>query len=332
MRDRFNFLNHYLPFRVADIKDEIPVADSSLKLNEICDAKAKEIIALGVPVTVSWSGGVDSTAVVSALLKNGIDKSLLTVLHAPSSKVEYPWMYKHLQDIGINLKETDEISAAFDEVTDGVIVSGWCADQLFGSNIHLRNLELYNLPWIDGLKQAMQDRMIRLSDKSYDVLNEVWSAYADYVGVKVEQFCEFAWLYNFGIKWSYVSQDSKLAALKQSTRERVINFFEDMRFQRWSMAQFDSFREVNVNRFRKFYKRPLKQYIYEYTEDPDYLLKKGKVNSWALVKDKVDYASVSVLDTDGYHVFRLKGNPENPDLNGLRKAVADKYLKEEYRD
>jgi len=330
--DRFGFLNHYLPFRTAELKDEIPKADNKLSLSEICDAKAREIISLGVPITVSWSGGVDSTAVVSALLKNGIDKSLLTVLHAPSSRVEYPWMYKHLRDIGIRLIETDAVSEAYDHVTDGVIVSGWCADQLFGSNIHLRNLDLYNLPWLDGVRQAMLDRNIHLSEKSFDVIEEVWSAYADYVGVKVEEFCEFAWLYNFGVKWSYVSQDSKLAATKQETRERVINFFEDIRFQRWSVAHFDELREANVNRITKYYKRPLKQYIYEYTNDPDYLLRKGKVNSWALIKDNVDYKTVSVLDTDGYHVFRLKGNPDNPDLQGLRKAVANRYLKEEFCD
>lgn len=330
VRDRFNYLNHYLPFRMADIKDEVPTPDNSLTLAQICDAKAKEIIALGVPITVSWSGGVDSTAVVTSLLKNGIDKDSLTILHAPSSKVEYPWMYKHLQDLGIRLKETEAVASAYDEVTEGVIVSGWCADQLFGSNIHLRNLDLYNLPWIDGVRQAMKDRFIRLSDRSFDVLAEVWNGYAEHVGLKVEQFCEFAWLYNFGVKWSYVSEDAKMAAVKPETRSRIVNFFEDIRFQRWSMAQFGSIRETNVNRFTKFYKRPLKHYIYEYTEDPDYLLRKGKVNSWALVKDKTDYGVVSVLDTDGYHVFRLKGNPDNPDLSGLRKAVAQRYLKEEF--
>lgn len=332
VRDRFGFLNHYLPFRISSERDEIPKADDSLTLAEICDAKAQEIIAMNCPVTVAWSGGVDSTSIVSALLKNGLDKTLLTIVHAPSSKQEYPWFYRHLQESGISLVETDAIGQAFDKTADGVILTGWCADQLFGSNIHLRNLDLYNMPWIDGLKQAMTERNIRLSDKSYEVLEGVWGGYAQYVGVEMEQFCEFAWLYNFGCKWSYVSQDSKLAVVKDSTRERIINFFEDSRFQSWSMANYPSLREVNVNRIKKFYKRPLKQYIYGYTNNPDYLNKKGKVNSWALVNDTTDYKVISVLDTDGYHTFRVKGNPDNPDVLGLRRAVAQKYLKEEYLD
>lgn len=327
VRDRFNILNKYQPFVFADGADPIPTPDPTLTIADICDAKAQEILSTGQHITVMWSGGVDSTAIVAAFLRNGIAKDQLTIAHAPSSVEEYPWMFKHLQEQGYTFALAERLSDYINTVSDGLIVSGWCADQLFGSNIHLRNLDLYNLPWIDGMKQAFVDRKIALSAKSFDVLADVWGNYAEALGVKIEQWCEFAWLYNFGCKWSYVSEDTKLSLLKQESRDRVVNFFEDQHFQSWSMAHVCDLRDVNVNRIRKYYKRPLKQYIYSYTADPDYLLRKGKVNSWALVYDKVDYKYVETKDTDGYHVFKAK---ENVSLGALQDAVAKRYLKEKY--
>ena len=191
----------------------------------------------------------------------------------------------------------------------------------------MRNLDLYNLPWLDGLKQAMLDRNIHLTDKSFDVLAEVWNGYAEAVGVKVEP-----WLYNFGCKWAHVSEDTKLSLHTQEAHDRVINFFEDTRFQSWSMGHVGELREVNVNRIQKFYKRPLKQYIYSYTNDPDYLFRKGKVNSWALVKDEADYRYVEVKDTEGYHTFQEKNRGENFRVHLLQGVVAKRYLKPEYQD
>lgn len=330
VRDRFNIMNKYLPFHMANIADEIPQADDSLALRDICNTRAQELLAKNEPITVSWSGGVDSTAILCSLLCNGIQKDQLHILHAASSVVEYPWLHKKLTEEGYHLEQREDIATAFNDVKEGLLVTGWCADQLFGSNIHLRNLNLYNLPWMDGVAQALKDRGIRVSQKSYEVIEAAWSNYAKQLGFNMEQFCEFAWIYNFGCKWSYVSQDAYLATNLAENRNRIVNFFEDIRFQRWSVAQYDHIKDVNVNRIQKFYKQPLKRYIYEYTGDPDYLLKKGKVNSWAQVTDEVDWSKVSTLDTDGYHVFKYKGNPDNPDIMGLRRLVAERYLKEEY--
>ena len=52
VRDRFNILNHYQPFVFADIADSIPKPDSTTSIADICDARAKEVIAAGQPITV----------------------------------------------------------------------------------------------------------------------------------------------------------------------------------------------------------------------------------------------------------------------------------------
>jgi hypothetical protein len=88
---------------------------------------------------------------------------------------------------------------------------------------------------------------------------------------------------------------------------------------------------VNVNQVNKFYKRPLKKYIYEYLNDANYLNNKGKKNSWALTED-ID-TRVGIHDTEGYRQFKFKGMSETHGVNyfHLYNKVRDLYLKDEYK-
>lgn len=335
-RDRFGFLNKYSPIRASNQIDSVSKqlmelgASNEKTINQIIDERAQEILKTDKPIAVSWSGGVDSTLAVVALLNNGLAPNNLTVICAESSKDEYPFLYKWFKKNNVKIIEDSKVHTSYENF-DGNIVTGWCADQLFGSDIHVRNPDYYNLPWIDGLKLAFNDRKIKLTDESFDVINDVYQEYASLLGLKLEQFCEFAWLYNFGCKWTYVSQESQLSFGSQEVRDKFIPFFETLDFQRYSLARFDKLREVNVNRVNKFYKRPLKKYIYAFLNDASYLNNKGKKNSWALTEDVV--SRVGVLDTEGYRQFRIKGIDETTGVNfgALSKKVRDLYLKDEQK-
>lgn len=336
-RDRFCFLNKYSPLKICNELDEDTKAlleseelPKEIKISDIIDAQAKRILAFNQPIAVSWSGGVDSTCVIVALLRNGLEPQDLTVIHAESSKEEYPFFYRWMLNHKVNLIEDNQVRKQYSRF-EGKIVTGWCADQLFGSDIHLRNVSLYNEPWIDALKIAMTERNIHLTDKSFDVIESVYQEYASVLGLKLEQFCEFAWLYNFGCKWTYVIDESQLACEMQAMRDKFVPFFAHLDFQRYSLRRFSRLREVNVNQVNKFYKRPLKKYIYEYLNDANYLNNKGKKNSWALTED-ID-TRVGIHDTEGYRQFKFKGMSEAHGVNyfHLYNKVRDLYLKDEYK-
>lgn len=331
-RDRFGFLNPFSPYNLYNELGETEKLALEYKsadpvdIKEVIDQRAQTILENHDRVTVSWSGGVDSTVVVTSLLKNGLNPKNLTILASSSSEEEYPFFYKYLHDIGVQYIESETVSANFDKVEEGALVTGWCADQLFGSNIHIRNLDWYNLPWIEGVALAFKDRGYEVKSAELEQIREAFTEYSKIFGVGMEQFCEFAFLFNFGIKWSYVSQETKMTVTKQSIRNRIYNFFDTVEFQHFALQNYSTIRERNPNRFLKYYKRPLKEYIYSFTNDDYYFRKKGKKNSWALTSDKL--TSVGVLDTDGYHIFQLKGNNLNPDYGKLMNAVAEKYKKE----
>ena len=71
VRDRFNLLNKYSPFCVSERADEIPTPFAEkVPFADLMDVRAQEIIANKERIAVSWSGGVDSTGIVTAILKN----------------------------------------------------------------------------------------------------------------------------------------------------------------------------------------------------------------------------------------------------------------------
>ena len=69
VRDRFNVLNQYSKVNWLDTTDSIPEPVET-PIADLMDQRANELIAQG-SVGVQWSGGVDSTSLLLALIRNG---------------------------------------------------------------------------------------------------------------------------------------------------------------------------------------------------------------------------------------------------------------------
>ena len=72
----------------------------NLSFDEICDLVAQDIVNFtnqsNREVIINYSGGVDSTTVLTALLKNQINKDKLTILLSKESIEEYPGFYQDI--------------------------------------------------------------------------------------------------------------------------------------------------------------------------------------------------------------------------------------------
>lgn len=101
VRDRFNILNQYSTLNWIDTVDPIPEIETRA-MSELMDQRAQELIAKG-SITAQWSGGVDSTSLLLALIKNGIKKDDLVILCDNNTVEEYPKLFCWLRDQGYNL-------------------------------------------------------------------------------------------------------------------------------------------------------------------------------------------------------------------------------------
>ena len=322
--DRFGFLNHYSPFDFAEKQDELP-SYSDRKFSDIIDEVATEIVATGKPAYIPFSSGVDSTTILVALLRNGLPKDKLTAIYFPQEHVAYPFAFEWLQKEGIKVVKTQNVFAYTDKVRDSLVIPGWCADILFGYTWHQVKPSLYNEPWIEALDTAMRLRGVSVSQRSLSILKDVYDDYASKFGLKLEKFCEFAWLQAFGLRWNYWENAQKLRCTSQEARDCVFTFFADRRFQDWSFSNFGNLSKEDVFSNNAKYKLLLKQYIYEYWKDEG-IFTVGKSHGRLTNEDLSK--SITVLDTDGYHKFSIP----NGNVARLNELVAQNYLKEEFRE
>lgn len=329
VRDRFGCLNKYSPINWTDSTDPIPEAFSEpVALGTIMDARIKELLERFPEgnIVVCWSGGVDSTALLCACLQSGMDINRLVVVGSEDSIEEYPFFYELLKGKGVNIRLVSDVTAELEDIDCAVILTGWCADQLFGSDVNLNDVTLYNEPWLEALAKYVKGQTGKtLSDKSKVILKEVYEGYAQYLGLKIEQWCEFLWLLNFGCKWTYVQNETNLSLVGTKNYGKAVAFYEALDFQRWSVTRFPTLRERNPHTNALVYKKPLKQYILNYTADRNYYRTKGKMATRRLPVDEFD--TVAVLTESGPKKYK------SSDVRScnvcLHRAVADLFRKKD---
>ena len=257
-----------------------------LDFDELCQARAEEIVneAIGADrrIQVLWSGGIDSTVALIALMgaAREMDASeRLQVLCSVESVTEYQrffhqHVWKQWEICAVGYPLSQYLSA------DAIVVTGEHGDQLFGSDFlqpYVAN-GLAFLPWHEGLPFALAGN--GLSAEQADAVTEYLRPLMDACPVDVDTLFDFFWWLNFSCKWQSVTL--RIPANTDQPRsafESIRHFFRTDGFQRWSVFQHP---RESLESWRE-YKMPAKRYIHAYTGDEEYLIEKEKQRSLRLV-------------------------------------------------
>jgi hypothetical protein len=343
--DRFGILNDKSPYNFV-VDKTIPLPNLSptkeYKMRTIVLNRAYEILTKArknkKKIAILWSGGVDSTCALAALLLVGAKKEEIIVLCTNDSINEYQRGYMTLKNeynLDFNVYEWTNSLKIYDMFgTDVYFVTGWCADQLFGSNVNLIYPKLYRHFWKDGLKHIITNHIVnkmgvKLEEKEINNAIEEFEMYSKRLGLPLKYTCEALWMMNFCIKWSHVSRDFAMTILSDAQRENIINFYESIDFQEWSISNYKEFHKHNQALDFKNYKRPFKEIIYELFKDKFYLDNKGKVNSWISIRKGLQYSFMTIWDADGkfitHDILNSDRNYDTKDPMMIQKLNKRKY-------
>ncbi|MEM6395842.1 MAG: hypothetical protein AAF741_05810 [Bacteroidota bacterium] len=264
------------------VLDEIPEYDAnfSLSFREIALQNAKRIWSraesLNYDIQVLWSGGIDSTVALIALVQTAQPHQLdrLRILLSMDSINEYPLFFRQhiLRELKYQLIQppvTNHLAA------NALIVTGEHGDQLFGSDKLLPLIKngLALEPWEDVLPLLATHK---LGDaKSGDALTEYLRPLIAAAPTTIHSAFDLYWWLNFTIKWQQVSLRLPVFSFQNKVEQlssRFEHFFQALDFQKWAMSRHQ---ERVVTRLED-YKLPAKQFIYDYTQDADYLNTKSK--------------------------------------------------------
>lgn len=282
LRDRFGYLNVFSRWRLMEGGLPFPSSGSTASFADLMDQRAGVILQRirkeEKDLHIFLSGGVDSTAMTIAMLKaSDGDFRKLHVVFNTSTEEEYPEFVEYLKTTGMDMVRCRPID--IDDVQEklletGYTLTGWAADQLFGSIINQVWPDWYFKDWRDWL---LMDSSSCSRDAAVGQFEEAFSWY----GMSIKTFGEFAWFMNFAAKYDIVVNSDALYSGKIT--HRMLSFYDTPELNEWSVSNFDVLHRYPQQDIAH-YKLPMKEYIFSFNKDSTYRYSKGKIGSWGRAK------------------------------------------------
>jgi hypothetical protein len=242
-------------------------------------------VATNRKIGILWSGGIDSTAVMSSFIKNYSMSELkdrLYVLTSTDGIRENPNFYKNFILPNFKIVSSEYLPWQFEQ--DDVLVTGELNDQLFGSDLmkvylRINQAKVANAKLDKDHIIAYFDAFINNIKVTLVMVNAIYMSAAK-VGVDLETNLDFFWWYNFCFKWQAVNFRVYALAMprlipditQQWHSDHMFHFFQSPEFQLWSMNN-PQIRHITD---WKNYKQKAKDYIFELDKNEDYLVNKIK--------------------------------------------------------
>lgn len=257
LHDNSNHVPH--PFNVVT-KTPYQYRTCDKTFEQVCLDVAKKIADTTTQkISVNWSGGIDSTIALVALLRT-VSPDRIAVTCDQSSIDEYPEFYR---DFIKDRIETLDILEWCKRAPEFYSISGDAGDAVFGSILEpfwITTGTKLNMPWRDWLAD------VDWVDKQFVEEFCTWS------GVNIHTVLDLRTWFFLCCKW----QDKAMKLYTDCpglNKSNASPFFDyDDSFQIWTMNNLD---QLSVPDWAS-YKMPGKDFIYQYHPDKNYYNNKTK--------------------------------------------------------
>lgn len=276
-------------------------------INDLMDARAIEIIKQAKNtsrnITIMWSGGIDSTAVLVSLLKNinPSDLEMLTICLNSHSILDNPNFYfKHLSSYK-NIKFLNSTDLSFitnDFLDKNILVHGDPGDGIFGPSTamyqYFSNNGLHLEPWKKHIKtiedlfepKIERDMFVKpgLGKWFTNIVTRTLedSGYSDHVS----SVADWYWWTYFNFKWAglctFPLHNGIIEPDHGGITDRNYNFYASTvfynapQFQHWA---YSNLKEMIGHNVFKTHKLKAREYIYDFDKDFQYFSRKRKTGA-----------------------------------------------------
>lgn len=265
LHDNTGHIQH--PFNIT-IKNQYNYQKCNKTFGEVCLDVARKIYhGTDKKISVNWSGGIDSTAMLVALLQVVPHNELIVVCNQASVD-EFPTFYK---DVVKNQIETIDVRTWSDQATDFFCVSGDGGDNLWAQFDQAQwnaQHQLFALPWTSYIDP---------DQVSLSFVEE----FCSWSGVKIQSVLDLRTWTHLCCKW----QEKATKIYRDRPGLTISNgssFFDyDTSFQNWTMSNLN----LIASEQWANYKMPAKEFIFNYYPDKNYLANKTKEDSSSILLD-----------------------------------------------
>jgi hypothetical protein len=232
--DRTNTIPHYLNVK----QDYCPIPDSSnfnYTFNEVVENRAKELLSIGKPINVCWSGGLDSTFVALMLNHYAVDKDQVKIYGTYNSVIESGYFFDKV--IKPRFKYTIQAGKPYNEFFENsseIYVTGSPSNDLFYKEL---TLSYYLDVWIKfkdnfNINNSFDSDYTKVLDE--DIIH-FFDNFIKKSPKKLETVQDLRWWFSFSFNWySTILSEHREIGLDKS--KQIYPFFGTDDFQRWSIT------------------------------------------------------------------------------------------------
>lgn len=304
-------------------------------LSEILDSRAVEISKYANDnkkrIVIQWSGGIDSTTMLSSFIKNlnSADLENITVALSTNSILENPSFYKKFISEKLECINWLELDLTDEWFTNNLMLHGDPADCLYGPSgpaySHL----------VSSGDHLMSHRTHRhLLYESLEKMPGFGKWYVDKISApldnipadNVQTIADWWWWHYFNFKWFasvcrplYFCRSDLTKPIRRDLFEEYVNntFYNTHDFQLWS---YSNLQNLIGKEPKKNHKAIPKKYIFELNPDPVYFESKRKYASKPTNQSIRDFKNVPfVFDKD------WKGHYWSGELGNVAHELMDKF-------
>ena len=196
---------------------------------DICYETARSLINRNKPISIFWSGGMDSTCLLTTFMELVSDPKQIRVVMTPKSIDEYPWFYeekiKGHYDILMYHKfvyryEPRQSVTGEHFAGDEIVLTGSFGDQLFGSYKVMNSFDIKDKSWKEAFDNDMlfgtglsRQRAktginwqtdILCKKEVRDFIRDILPIQLKEAPVEIKTIFDLFWWLNFTIKWQCI--------------------------------------------------------------------------------------------------------------------------------
>lgn len=275
------------------------VPNYSRTWTDITDQRCQDLRAShwDKPWIVLWSGGIDCTVVIAAIIKNlaQADFDNITIACTAVSIWENPQFYFDYIKPNFKIVNSKEIFSGEGNSQGAYLIDGFPADQLTGCiggylDTLYQNPDVLHTNIIKN-KDCAIDFFTDIADKNFaEWYYHVLVDNASSAGITLTTLHDLMWWSGFNNAWTSVKfgylLQGKWAQLKNATHyiDKFVNWFDSNDYQLWSMNRDNAAEQLGANPSEV--KLAAKKYIYSVDKNKYYLKFKTKMPSIELVNRK----------------------------------------------
>lgn len=307
------------PTKINYIDIPIPNYSKLDTIENIILNRAEKIWNIGKPIKIFWSGGIDSTAALIALIRTNTEwyKSLQVI----TTKNEYPFFASNFLEsknvlFDLSNDKVKIVDSTFYD-NSAIYITGDHGDQVFGPALlkvpggpSMRLIPLSSV--YSGFLEYIWSKTKLLTNNfeniNHSMMNNDSQIFKDWVynfsnrcPVPLNTTYDFLWWCNFVFTW-HEKRTFKFVGKTGDPNivNKLMSFFDDESFQIWSIY-YNQNRLKDLNDW-KTHKKDLKDFIFKFTEDENYYNNYGKVPSRIAhdMNHKIVYADSDGLTVDSY--------------------------------